>query len=117
MKTKPTFVLLILALLLTACGASPTPAESTPDVAAIRTSAAGTVVSQFTLTAAAFTNTPSSAPATEAPATEVATQAPAVTNTATTQPVAQVTNAEGTTVALCDSLTFVADVNVPDGTN
>ena len=27
------------------------------------------------------------------------------------------TNAQGTTVALCDSLQFVADVNVPDGTN
>ena len=105
-----------IAILITACGAPSTQQqESTPDVAAIRTSAAGTVVSQFTLTAAAFTDTPSSA--TEPPATEVATQAPAVTSTATGQPVAQVTNAQGTTVALCDSLQFVADVNVPDGTN
>ena len=27
------------------------------------------------------------------------------------------TNAQGTTVALCDSLEFVADVNIPDDTN
>ena|ERR1043165_256348 len=122
MKQKVFVTAILIAILITACGAPSTQSqESTPDVAAIRTSAASTVVSQFTLTAAAFTPTPSSSsatePPTEAPATEVATQAPAVTNTATTQPVAQVTNAQGTTVALCDSLTFVADVNVPDGTN
>jgi hypothetical protein len=118
MKRKVFVTAILIAILITACGAPSTQSqESTPDVAAIRTSAAGTVVSQFTLTAAAFTDTPASAPATEPPATEVATQAPAVTTTATTQPVAQVTNAQGTTVALCDSLTFVADVNVPDGTN
>ena len=118
MKRKLFVIATLVAILLTACGAPSTQSQdSTPDVAAIRTSAASTVVSQFTLTAAAFTDTPSSSSATEPPATEVATQAPAVTNTATTQPVAQVTNAQGTTVALCDSLQFVADVNVQDGTN
>jgi hypothetical protein len=109
----PTF--LFITTLITACGSSNTPAqEPTADVAAIRTSAASTVVSQFTLTAAAFTPIPSLPTDTSAPA---ATQAPEETSTATQAPVAQVTNAQGTTVALCDSLAFVADVNVPDGTS
>ena len=82
-----------------------------PDVAAIRTSAASTVISQFTLTAAAFTVTPSQPIETSAPA------ATNTTSTATAPAVAQVTNALGTTVALCDSLAFVTDVNVPDDTS
>src|ERR1041385_9518336 len=105
MKEKFFVTAIFIATLITACGAPSTQAQkSTPDVAAIRTSAAGTVVSQFTLTAAAFTPTSSVATepaATEPPATEVATQPPAVNSTATipTQPGAQVTNAQGTTVA------------------
>ena len=67
MKPRLVTTLLLVATLLAACGPSATPAGSTPDVAAIRTSAASTVVSQFTLTAAAFTPYPPSAP-TDAPA-------------------------------------------------
>jgi hypothetical protein len=77
------------------------------------TSAASTVVSQFTLTAAAFTVT--SAP----PTATQATQAPETTATQTTLPVAQVTNAEGTVVVLCDKYSWdpaTVDVNVPDNT-
>lgn len=111
MKVKSTFVLLIATLLVTACGASATPAgEPTPDVAAIRTSAASTVVSQFTLTAAAFTPTP---------AAPSETPTPEATATETTLPVAQVTNAEGTPVDLCDKYSWdpdTVDVNVPDNT-
>lgn len=44
-------------LLMVACGSPKAPTEPTPDVALVRTSAASTVVSQFTLTAAAFTPT------------------------------------------------------------
>ena len=47
------------------------------------------------------------------------TNEPQATATATTQPIAQVTNAQGTTVALCDSLSYEVssvDVNIPDGT-
>jgi hypothetical protein len=73
------------------------------------------VISQFTLTAAVFTPT-ASLPA-ETTATTPTSSTPQVTGTATTQPLAQVTNAEGTTVALCDSMQFVADVNIPDNTN
>jgi hypothetical protein len=114
MKLKLTMLTLLVTLLVTACGSSGTPnEESTPDVAAIRTSAASTVVSQFTLTAAAFTPTPSQ------PTESAETAAPEVTNTATTAtaPFAQVTDASGTVVALCDSLKFVSDVTVPDDTN
>ena len=112
MKLKLTLVVMLVVLLVTACGSASTPSdEPTPDVAAIRTSAAGTVVAQFTLTAAAFTPTP---------AQPTETEVPEGTGTATataTGPFAQVTDASGTVVALCDSLDFVADVNVPDDTN
>ena len=112
MKLKLTLVVMVVVLLVTACGTANTPSdEPTSDVAAIRTSAAGTVVAQFTLTAAAFT--PTLAQPTDTPA-------PETTGTATataTGPFAQVTDASGTVVALCDSLDFVADVNVPDDTN
>src|ERR1041384_7939906 len=110
MKLKLFFILFLVATLIVACGPSATPGAATPDVAAIRTSAASTVVSQFTLTAAAFTPTPS------LPTEPAETSAPQATSTATL-PLAQVTNAQGTTFALCDSLSFVADVNVPDGTS
>src|SRR5689334_2373030 len=115
MKPKLIVTVILFMMLAAACGPSNTSGqEPTADVAAIRTSAASTVVSQFTLTAAAFTPIPSLPTDTPAPA---ATQAPEETSTATQAPVAQVTNAQGTTVALCDSLAFVADVNVPDGTS
>jgi hypothetical protein len=113
MKTINIILTIFIALLLAACGTS-TPPEPTPDVAAVRTSAASTVVSQFTLTAAAFTPTlPSSSPATEAPTLELE---PTATATAT---VASITNEEGTPVELCDSLGYdltTVDVNVPDNT-
>lgn len=113
MKLKLTMVILLVSLLASACASPEAPTQDpTPDIAAVRTSAAGTVIAQFTLTAAAFTPTP-------APPTETA--APEVTGTVTTATAtgafAQVTDASGTTIALCDSLEFVADVNVPDDTN
>ena len=112
MKSKLTITILFITLLLVGCGGGvSTPAAGpTPDVAAVRTSAAGTVVSQFTLTAAAFT------PTTLLPTD---TSAPEATATATLPVVAQVTNLSGTPEALCDSLTFnpaTVDVNVPDNT-
>jgi hypothetical protein len=111
MKPKLIAVAILIAMLVVACGPSAaTPAEPTPDIAAVRTSAASTVVSQFTLTAAVFT------PTLPLP-TQTATIEPTVT--ATELVLAQVTNAEGTTIPLCDSLTFnlaTVDVNVPDGT-
>jgi Ig-like domain from next to BRCA1 gene len=120
MRLKLTISVMLIAILLTACGsANPPQDESTPDVAVIRTSAAGTVISQFTLTAAVFTPTtslPTQPAQTSTPSTPQATDT-ATTPMTPTQAVAQVTNAQGTTVALCDSLEFVADVNIPDDTN
>lgn len=110
MKLKLFIITIFIAMLVAACGPAATPGEPTPDVAAVRTSAASTVVSQFTLTAAAFT--PTTAPVRD-------TSTPEVTATATSQAVAEVTNAEGTTVALCDKYSWdpeTIDVNVPDGT-
>lgn len=110
MKTKLIITTILTAMLIAACGPSATPAEPTPDVAAVRTSAASTVVSQFTLTAAVFTPTPS---------LPTETSAPEVTVTETQPVVAQVTNAEGTLEPLCDSLSYSAatvDVNIPDNT-
>ena len=112
MKLKSVITVIFIALLVAAC--SPSPAAEgegpTPDVAAVRTSAASTVVSQFTLTAAAFTPTAS---------LPTETSAPVQTATATSPALAQVTDASGTTVALCDSLSIdptTVDVNIPDGT-
>jgi hypothetical protein len=111
MKIKLFVTVAFITTLVSACGSANTPpAEPTPDVAAVRTSAASTVVSQFTLTAAAFTPTPS---------LPTDTPVPQATGTVTVAPVAQVTNAQGTTVSLCDSLSYdlsTVDVNIPDGT-
>ncbi len=111
MKLKLTVAAVLIATLVAACGSSNTPAaEPTPDVAAVRTSAVNTVLAEFTLTAAAFTPTPS---------LPTDTPVPQARSTASVAPLAQVTNAQGTTVALCDSLSYdnaTVDVNIPDGT-
>ena len=116
MPRKLIWVAALITVLISACGSAATPGtEPTPDVAVVRTSAASTVVSQFTLTAAAFTPTPSEAAA-ETSVPQATATATGPTTTATV-PIAQVTDASGTVIALCDSLEFVADVNVPDDTN
>lgn len=96
---------------MAAC-APATPIEPTPDVNAIRTSAAYTVVAEITLTAAAFTPTaqpPTATPTIEPPtATEI--------SAFTTDPTQA---ALGTPAALCDDYAFDAitvDVTIPDGT-
>ena len=111
---KPIILILtiFITLLLAACGNSTAP-EPTPDVAAVRTSAASTVVSQFTLTAAAFTVTPS------LPTNTQSSAALELTATATAQVSAQATNGEGTPDTLCDKYEWdnaTVDVNYPDDT-
>ena len=114
MKLKLLISTILLVMLIAACGPAGTAnQEPTPDVAVVRTSAAGTVVSQFTLTAAAFTPTRSEPAETTAPEITV-TAGPTATATAA---FAQVTDVSGTVISLCDSLDFVADVTVPDDTN
>ncbi len=109
MKLKLTIFVLAAALILAAC-APATPIVPTPDVLAIRTSAAFTVVAEFTLTAAAFTPTP-------LPATETPTPEPLPTETATGVFTTDPTQAAlGTPASLCDNYAFVADVTIPDGT-
>src|SRR5512134_1043066 len=119
MKIKLIFTISLLTVLMAACGSPNTPApEPTPDIAAVRTSAASTVISQFTLTAAAFTPTPALPTETSAPPSEGTGTATSTTATVTT-PFAQVTNASGTSIALCDLLSYdpaTVDVNVPDNT-
>lgn len=108
MKTRY-FLLPLLALILAAC-APATPVVPTPDVLAVRTSAAYTVVAEITLTAAAFTSTPLPPSATstpEPPPTATATQ---VFTTDPTQA------ALGTPASLCDNYVYVADVTIVDGT-
>lgn len=105
--------LLACGLFLAACGANATPTEPAPDVAAIRTSAASTVFAQFTLTAAVFT------PTLPPPPTETTAPESTATATATEAVVAQVTNAQGTTIAICDKYSWditTVDVNIPDNT-
>ncbi len=98
--------------MLAAC-APATPVEPTPDVLAIRTSAALTVVAEFTLTAAAFTPTP-------LPPTETLTPLPLPTETPTIAFATDPTQiALGTPGELCDDLSYdnaTIDVTIPDGT-
>lgn len=111
MKIKSTISILTAALILSAC-APATPIVPTPDVLAVRTSAAYTVVAEFTLTAAAFTPTP--LPPTETPTIAPPTETPApVYATDPTQ------IALGTPGELCDNFAFdpaTVDVTIPDGT-
>ena len=111
MKTKLSIIALTCILILAAC-APATPVEPTPDVLAIRTSAASTVVAEITLTAAAFTSTP--LPATETPVPELPTAT--ATLAFTTDPT-QI--ALGTPGELCDNFAFdnaTVDVTILDGT-
>lgn len=110
MKPKYLALPVLCGLILAACGPSAT-TEPTPDVAAVRTSAASTVEARYTLTAAAFT------PTSQPPPTE--TSEPEATATETEASAAVITNDEGTPVELCDSLGYdilTVDVNVPDNT-
>jgi hypothetical protein len=110
---KRTLAFLAAAILLAAC-APATPVEPTPDVNVIRTSAASTVVAEFTLTAAFFTPTPQPLP-TETPTQQFlpATETPAAIFTL------DPTQAALTPDALCDDYSFdltTLDVTIPDGT-
>lgn len=108
-KTHLVLLLVLGMLVISACGSSSTP-EPTPDVAAVRTSAASTVESRFTLTAAAFTPTIPPPLETDSLETEEA---------ATPTPETAVEAAETTTEIPCDILSYdlaSVDVNVPDNT-
>ncbi len=114
MRTMLLITCLGVALVLTACA----PAAATPDAAVIQTSAANTVIANFTRTAAAAVTFTPLAALTTAPA-PLETETPA---TPATAPVASATLLPGgvtATPGLCDHYTWdptTVDVNVPDGT-
>lgn len=111
MKTKLPIIALTCILILAAC-APATPIEPTPDVLAIRTSAASTVVAELTLTAAAFTSTP--LPPTETPVPELPTETPTLAFATDPTQIAL-----GTPGELCDNFSFdsaTVDVTILDGT-
>lgn len=114
MKKVLTLALLLLVT-LSAC-APATPVEPTADVNVIRTSAASTVMAEFTLTAAVFTPTPQPLP-TETPTQQTELLPP--TETAVAINTIDPTQAALTPDALCDDYDFdltTLDVTVPDGT-
>lgn len=112
MKARLFITILTTALLLAAC-APATPIVPTPDVLAVRTSAAYTVVAEFTLTAAAFTPTP--LPPTETATPEPPTETPTIAYATDPTQVAL-----GTPGQLCDDMSFdpaTVDVTILDGTS
>jgi hypothetical protein len=113
MKVKFIIFVVLSSLILAAC-APATPIVPTPDVLAIRTSAAYTVVAEITLTAAAFTPTP--LPLTETPTAEPLLPTETSTAAYATDPT-QI--ALGTPGELCDNFSFdsaTVDVTIVDGT-
>lgn len=111
MKTRVSIIIFLTTILLAAC-APATPIEPTPDVLAIRTSAANTVVAEFTLTAASFTATP--LPPTITPTLAPPTETPTIAFATDPTQIAL-----GTPGLLCDDLSFdvaTVDVTILDGT-
>lgn len=108
MRTRMLISALIGAALATSC--APAPSAPTPDIRIIQTSAAQTVVANFTLTAAAFT--PTSQPVTDTPE-------PTATEGGPTQTATLLPGGVTATPVLCDALIYdpaTIDVNVPDNT-
>lgn len=111
MKTKLPIIALAGMFILAAC-APATPVQPTADISAIRTSAAKTVVAEFTLEAESFT--PTALPPTETSVPEEPTLTPTI---ALATDLTQI--ALGTPGVLCDNLTFdpaTVDVTILDGT-
>jgi len=111
---KKQFILFtVLGLLLTACGPS-APIQPTPDVNAIHTAAAQTVVAEFTMTALAVPTTTPEQTATEAPTATPEDALPTASAIVGTD----LTGATVTPIP-CDDADFdtnTVDVNFPDRT-
>ena len=120
MKAKTFTLSFIFTILLSACGASPT-ASPTPDIYAIYTAAAETVIAEFTKTAAASPPTQAAAStatqgistATLVP-TSIQTATPTLTSTP--EPTATTLVEASPTDVACDNAIYVADTSVPDNT-
>ncbi len=114
MKTTLLIVLLVVPLLLSACGGAPV--QPTPDTALIQTSAANTVIANFTRTALVPTNTPLAALTAPATPLETQTQAPQASPAVGTPTL--LPGGVTATPGLCDYYTWdpsTVDVNIPDG--
>ena len=110
MKPKHISFTILLALLFAACAPKATPMP-TPDISAISTAAAKTVIAEISATAAAAASlTPLASPTLEPTSAE----APTVTVTMTVG-VLTTPGILGTPLGLCDNAVFVSDVTVPDG--
>lgn len=110
---KKIFALLALGAFFSAC-APAVPIEPTVDVNVVRTSAASTVMAEFTLTAAFASPTPQSLPS-ETPTPEFLPPTETAVPLFTLDP----TQAALTPDALCDDYSFdlaTLDVTIPDGT-
>lgn len=119
MKLFSISILLVAALLLSACNTPSTPQTPTLDTNAVLTQAAGTAIARLTETAvmmptatATATEAPTNTPLPVTPTTEATTaatqQPPVGLPTNTTAPVVQATTS--------DAASFVSDVNYPDNT-
>ncbi|MBE7433503.1 MAG: hypothetical protein HS100_06280 [Anaerolineales bacterium] len=110
---KKIFALLVLGAFFSAC-APAVPIEPTVDVNVVRTSAASTVMAEFTLTAAFATPTSQPLPS-ETPTPEFLPPTETAVPLFTLDP----TQAALTPDALCDDYSFdlaTLDVTIPDGT-
>jgi len=103
MKTIKFSIVLLILILLSACGSneSAVPTATPIDISALQTAAVQTIVANITQTAAAQ---PTLAP------TETLTPVPEATQTETPTPVLTATP------ALCDNLVYINDASVTDGT-
>jgi hypothetical protein len=113
MKPKHIAITILLALVLAACAPKATPMP-TPDIGAIQTAAAQTVVAEISATAAANAAlTPLASPTSEP--TQPSANAPTATVTMTVV-VLTTPGIVGTPLGLCEDAVFLNDVTVPDGT-
>jgi hypothetical protein len=116
MNPKHITIVILLALLLAACAPKVTPMP-TPDISAIQTAAAKTVVAEISATAAAAASlTPLASPTAEP--TKPSAEAPTATVTLTVG-VLSTPGIIGTPLGLCDDANYnpvTVDMTVPDGT-
>ena len=123
MKAKFLIIFFFTVILLSACSAS-APASPTPDIYAIHTAAAKTVVAELTQTAAVTTATSkatipameSLSTATIIPTSDLAFETITPSPTTTQTPSPTITVEASPTDEFCDDAIWVADISVQDGT-
>lgn len=119
MLSKRIIPIVLLALLVAACGSRETPAP-TPNIPAIQTAAAETVMADIAATAAAAASlTPLASPTAETETVEASTEeSPTATMTVTVSALFTPVIV-GTPLGLCDDANYdplTVDVNIPDDT-